>query len=250
MADPQLRQRFSRNEYKYLILPPVAEQLIKLLSRFQMHADQATREGPQQSYHVHSIYFDNPNTYLFYHQKLAGLKNRQKYRLRWYPDAIAKSSQGLFWEIKSRQADHVDKFRTQLSQPQSAKLITNPQTQSAYSPHLNYFLSAINRYRLKPVIGVNYRRRALESDSLPGLRITFDDQLTAQLTDSLDYSQPTQNIISHHLILEIKFRQLLPTWLPQLIASYNLQRLSVSKYCLSMAHCAKLTPLADLLEVN
>ncbi len=87
---------------------------------------------------------------------------------------------------------------------------------------------------------MKYQREAYDSTAADMVRITIDRDLLHAVTLGYETSHdgggwnPTP---VRGTILEIKFTQGFPPWLGHLVRTFDLERLSVAKYCISMT-CA------------
>ena len=66
--------------------------------------------------------------------------------------------------------------------------------------------------------------------------MTFDNDITVKKTNRLFENNNSfiRKCIPGFSILEIKFNRRIPKWFHRIIQSYNLTRLSISKFCLGM----------------
>ena len=69
---------FSRFEFKYIVKKGISKAIQNEVSNFM---EQDTFAGIQNKYLVRSLYFDN-NIFTNFHEKIDGLKNRHKFRIR------------------------------------------------------------------------------------------------------------------------------------------------------------------------
>ena len=102
------------------------------------------------------------------------------------------------------------------------------------------------RRRLKPKLLVDYERRPYVSKYAPDFRVTFDDELRSTVTDRLFplRTERKKLFLPGYCVVEVKFLRHIPSWFHRLIQSYELQRVSVSKYCKG----AERTELVENLE--
>ena len=73
---------FRRFELKYVMPANLADSILASISNF-VKPDPYT--GDKDHYFVNSIYLDSPN-FISYQEKLDGLKNRKKFRIRYYQE--------------------------------------------------------------------------------------------------------------------------------------------------------------------
>ena len=224
-------QFFGRFEIKYLISARVAGDIERDVSQF-MELDPFCRDQPSHDYLVRSLYFDTP-TLTAYYQKLDGVANRSKYRLRAYgagPDAPC------FLEVKGRANNFSYKHRTLLSPQLRTRL--NAQDWGWVLRHAidgdmpaRLSMHALRR-RLRPNVVVEYARRPYISARDYRFRVTFDRQIVAARGTVLDAPAVRRHrVLPDQSVLEIKFERTVPAWFQRLIGAYELQRLSISKYC-------------------
>ena len=132
-------------------------------------------EHHQQRF-VNSIYLDTHNL-RSYKQNIDGLKNREKFRIRWYGDFLINGN--IFLEIKKKNNDLGKKIifplKTQLNmnskQNFNIKRINNILTESDLPKNIEIKLK-----ELKPKLLIRYRRAYFVSKIHP-IRITLDDMI-------------------------------------------------------------------------
>ena len=99
------------------------------------------------------------------------------------------------------------------------------------------FSALTERAHARPVLRVRYLREAYESTGPDQVRITFDTHLRHAVTPVYEVSHDGPGWCATPVtgtILEIKFTQTFPSWVATLIRTFDLQKRSVAKYCLSM----------------
>ena len=234
-----------RREIKYLVDRTTRTPLTRDLVAF-MHPDRYSQSNG--SYTVRSIYFDTPG-YMAYHDKMAGLPSRYKLRIRAYGDPPTESS-GARFEVKVRSLHNIDKFTMDVpweeyepierairrrALPSAARRIDRPVSSE--------FFRILHQYNMEPKVLIQYRRQAWERREMNRLRVNFDDELVA--SRSLELQAPLSNarrLLQYgHAIFEIKVDGALPYWMHMLIAKYNLQDRSISKYCHAVRSEARLS---------
>jgi hypothetical protein len=90
------------------------------------------------------------------------------------------------------------------------------------------------QYNLIPSSIIRYDRQALVGTTYdPGLRVTFDTDITLQLHPLHLHEKRSvfPLISSNQVIMEIKVNERMPYWLSELIAARNLNLTRISKYC-------------------
>jgi hypothetical protein len=171
-------QPWIRHEIKY----QVGHQTLKAFKEYTRNILQTDPNSEDQDgYLNYSIYFDSPD-HRFLNEKEEGLGTRTKPRLRIYKDPATGQPRSYFFELKHRRDALVLKERTRIDRQLSLDIIS----QQNLSDHLeNPIVSRINylshRYQIQPTIVVLYKRQAYSSPLYPGLRITYDNHISASL---------------------------------------------------------------------
>ena len=232
MANAKLH--FLRYEFKYVLPLALREEIEKELGYF-MELDPFVSKKTDYRYFVRSLYFEN-DAFTNYYQKIDGEKTRSKFRIRTYTDQRDEPSP-VFLEIKGRHGGLVFKHRSQLAEAgevqdvgafSSEWIIKN----ATRTPVIDQFEYDVLRKRLNPGMLIDYSRRPYVSRYDPEFRITFDDHLSASATDVLHPEKAAKRrCLIGFTILEVKFRYHVPAWFHRIIQSYELGRVSVSKYC-------------------
>lgn len=227
-----------RLEYKYYIPLSSLDKLRKDIFPF-LDYDTFTELMPKKEYTVRSIYLDS-NSMASYHEKLAGLVSRNKYRIRGYNQPSDSSM--IFAEIKRKHVDFVSKDRIPLLYCNLEKFIKAKDFSLIYSPDhdrdkketsAKNFFYYYNLLNLVPRVVITYEREAFECKFGSGLRITFDKNIRAIKTDSYSNLFNDGKIIypfKDFFVLEIKYYKIVPGWLPSIMNRYDIFRESISKY--------------------
>lgn len=205
--------------------------------------DYYTAQMHRKEYTVRSIYLDTFQL-LTYHQKLAGIKERNKYRIRGYNDFNDRSV--VYLEIKRKDVEHVSKDRAPLLyidlesfvRTKDINLILNSTSDTIKKrTSAQNFLYYLHLYNLQPKVIVTYEREAFECKFGSGLRITLDKNIRTRNTSSFNGLYSDENMIpslKDYFVLEVKFHRVLPSWLPVIMKKYNIVRESVPKYAMSI----------------
>jgi hypothetical protein len=227
-----------RTEYKYLVPMGQLDELRELvLPHVEMDAYAAAR--PEHEYTVRSLYLDTPNMD-YYHEKLAGLKERKKIRIRGYNEISASAP--VFLEIKRKKGKAVLKTRSKLlhqdlftflETSDIERFIAASSKPGDAEESARQFLFHFHRYSLRPIITVAYEREAFFFKFDRGLRITFDKNLRFHNDAGLDsllretgdlYAMPGS------FILETKSDSGFPIWLRLILSRLGLNQEALSKY--------------------
>jgi hypothetical protein len=231
-----------RFEFKYIVNRNFLDTIREEISPFVEMDHFAEAEG-KNHYTVRSIYFDTSN-FDYYFEKVEGIKNRKKIRLRGYNHGDHLNT--VFLEIKRKYNIPIKKFRSAISfgnaieMFKSASLNGYAVQQNAGSNHFenaNRFFYQVYSKNLRPVVLVVYEREAFFSKFDDTVRITFDKGLRGLAYPSVEdlYKEDNlQSALSHDFIIEVKFNKRFPMWLTPVLSRYGLKSKSASKYTITM----------------
>ena len=217
-----------RHELKFYITPLEYEVLSRVLDKV-LHRDPNGDENNE--YHIRSLYFDT-----FFNEaiidKVDGVKNRDKYRIRIYD----LSDRLIRMECKTKVGSLISKRSLKIPRLLAEQLIAGDPTglERTGSGLLRDVYREMKLNFLKPVVLVDYVREAYLHPA-EEVRITFDKQLRTGL-NSIDLFNPHVPTISpfdhDELILEVKYNQVLPPYIRDLICSHvhSAQNSAISKY--------------------
>lgn len=240
---------FSRFEFKY-IMPRHLRQAFESELGYFMALDPYVSARRHQKYFVRSLYFDD-EALTCYYEKTDGVMVRRKYRIRTYTDNRDEDT-AIFLEMKGRYNALVYKHRISLPRriigdiEGDSRVLIKTLVSLKQDTLLSAFIFDSLRMRLRPRMLIDYVRRPYVSRYAPDFRVTFDDSLESTVTGSL-FNKVTDRkraFLPGYSIVEVKFKRHIPSWFHRLIQSYELRRISVSKYCKGMER----TGLADNLE--
>jgi len=230
--------KFERKEYKYWV--PI-ELLDPLRQRFlgnMVHDPHCCREKVGEPYSVRSIYIDT-RRFLFYYEKIYGLKIRKKLRIRSYE--CADSGNGAFIEIKRKFNNTILKERVKMPLAEAPVLFNggkpvlfdqNPKFMD--KAVLDKFVYLIKRLKLEPKVLVVYEREALQGIDDPRMRVTFDMNVRSHAypeVEDIFREDDLRYLNNTHFILEIKFSGRMPVWIRNIIREFGLRVQAISKYC-------------------
>ena len=190
-------------------------------------------EEKVNGYHVRSVYFDNKSDDSYY-QKLNGIENRKKYRIRIYN----LNTDNVRFEIKNK-IDRIIIKESMSIESGDVRRITS----GDYGCLLKYdnriarkIYSEFNKDFYKPVIIIDYIRSAYFCDFCD-LRITFDKNLKKNEVSVFDIFREDlemESVLnSNKIILELKYGDILPVWIKNLLQISRFERCAISKYTLS-----------------
>ena len=211
-----------RHEYKYRIS---YEEMLNLRTKLN---ELLQIDRNYNGYIVRSLYFDSLND-IDYYEKLDGLVNRKKIRLRIYEP----NSNKVKLELKSKYDYHQQKESLIITKKEAQELI-----KENYSILLNHnediakkFYTIMTTNCYKPKVIIEYERIAYTTRN--NTRITFDfnikrsNDVNSFFNEKINYLNitPPQNIV-----LEIKFNRFLEPYISNILGKYIANKESVSKY--------------------
>ena len=218
-----------RHELKYLINEIEAIELSNVL-KYIMKPDEHADNGV---YNIRSLYFDDIYQSA-YNEKLDGVEERKKYRIRIYncrDDVISL-------ECKHKSGQYIYKESIKISNEEYGNIL-NGDTDfllKKNSDMAREFYIDCKSSILKPNVIVDYDREPLIYD-VGTVRITFDRHVRAEnSTDSIFDNKIHSYAVfpDGTLILEVKFTELLPEKIRKILNSYSFAQTSASKYCLCL----------------
>ena len=197
---------YFRHELKYSI-DKMQYQLLRKKLAVVLKTD--PNAGPNQTYHIRSIYFDDFKNSAFF-DKQAGVPERKKYRIRLYN----YNDKCIKFERKTKINQYVHKDWTLISRGEAEKMILGDFSFLANTdkPLLRdvYLESRYNL--LRPVVTVDYLREAYVHP-VGNVRVTFDMDLHTNLgkLSLFERTSPTMGLDEQcGIILEVKFDDVLP----------------------------------------
>jgi hypothetical protein len=232
----KIQEHFLRYEFKYLLDDEKRQAIEDELCHF-MQLDPFVERFENKKYLVRSLYFDDP-VYSFYYEKTDGLMHRQKFRIRTYSTEYNENIPVML-ELKGRFNNFVYKNRMALDHnKQNVNEVFDLLSPLAKidNPVAKQFEYDKYRKNIKPIMLIDYQRRAYQSKYDYEFRITFDGELYGMQTDLLFPSNTVyKRKLKHgYTIMEVKFRKHVPPWFHRIMIKYQLNRISISKYCTGM----------------
>ncbi|MCI8360657.1 MAG: polyphosphate polymerase domain-containing protein [Clostridiales bacterium] len=217
-------ERRGRHELKHAISPADAAAIRRRMGTVA-HAD--PHAGPDGSYRVRSLYFDNLDNKALL-EKRNGLDNREKFRIRLYngdPSFISL-------EKKSKRQGVCFKQSARLTEVQCRALLQGDTSWMTGHPLLVELRLKMRTQQLRPRTLVDYRREAFVYPA-GNVRITLDSDLRTGLasTELFRSSLPLPaEPGSLPILLEVKYDAFLPTLIRDLAQVPNRQAAAFSKY--------------------
>jgi hypothetical protein len=220
-----------RHELKYYI--PSAEAFV--LTQRMASILKYDKNSNQTGYYVTSLYFDDM-FFDSYYQKIEGVYEREKFRIRIYN----YSSDFIKLELKKKIASYVKKDSERISYEQYQNIVRGngcslSEATDDHKSLLNKFLIQCKIKKLSPVVIVDYLRHVFVDSG--DLRISFDHDLRVSTGDNdLFFPNPSYlRVLSQDLvIMEIKYSTYLPAHIHALLNSAKAQYCSISKYVMCL----------------
>lgn len=214
-----------RHEIKHLITPADAAAIRTNLRAVARPDPNAAQNGG--CYLVHSLYFDDPfDTAL--HEKLDGVNQRKKYRIRYYNDDLHY----IVLECKIKRDGAGIKPQEALTLEQTRRILSGDTgwMASCGRPLLVGLYVDMKVRGLKPKVVVEYRRVPFVYG--PGnVRVTIDWNIRTGRPDQ--FLKPrglTLPIVDDVMLLEVKWDEYLPSVIRQAVALKSRQSTAFSKY--------------------
>jgi VTC domain len=229
-----------RHELKFLIRPAEAVAIAEFVEPY-LELDKYCESRPNREYTVRSIYYDSPS-FDCYHEKLDGVRERQKLRIRTYNQATDVA----YLENKRKIGGTHHKVKTALSSEVLTALASRDDGavraifgQDGPAQVLEQLLYRMLRDAYAPLSLVVYDREAYVYPGQHDLvRLTFDRNLRARLFPtlaSIHSELDLEPLLYHWIILEIKFTGIIPRWVRRLNMRFDLRRQACSKFGMSVA---------------
>ncbi len=226
---------FSRFEFKYIVKKGISKAIQNEVSNFM---EQDTFAGIQNKYLVRSLYFDN-NIFTNFHEKIDGLKNRHKFRIRTYSNQKDEKTP-IFLEMKGRNNQRTFKNRTKIRSNDLQLFYNKEDSFDLNQKYLDnklvqQYIFDTYRKKISPKVLIDYNRLPLLSKNGLYFRLTFDSDIRACISNDIFKNQYNwRTCIPGNDILEVKFDFTIPPWFHRIIQSYQLKRISVSKFVLGL----------------
>ncbi len=235
------KDRYGRYELKYFLPHNQIKRLMEWSESFVMPDAHAEIIDGIPRYNIRSVYFDTHDLSLYY-EKMDGLKNRKKFRVRTYkrPDGDTP----VFLEIKYRFNTQVMKDRAKFSFAQAKKILADRSYLDKISPPLflkkpaERFVHYFYNCNLQPIVTVVYDRIPFVGRNDSQIRMTIDTNMRFidhRNENRLFFPGKEEPVPLPGAILELKFDRLMPEWMRQLLRRFDIRQQSISKY----AYCVE-----------
>ena len=224
---------FRRFEFKYQMPRAIADRIIPQMMSYM---DWDPYIGEDEFYEVNTLYMDSP-ALRCYHEKLEGLMDRKKVRIRSYSKSVRDDSK-IFFELKRRSGEVILKDRVIVKGEDFKTFFDKPfglWGEDKYkSEFMNEFLWEYTIDSMRPTVLVSYKRKPFFSKFDRDFRVTFDYDLSfAKPVDAVvqEYDVEYDNVYPDLVIMEVKFNGAMPRWFHDIIEMYRLRKDTFSKYC-------------------
>ena len=226
----------ARYECKYLVPDPLVVGLRRALRPFLQPDPHALRSSG--NYPVCSLYLDSSDLRLL-DMGLRGWSERFKLRARSYSD---DAREPVYLEIKRRRDGIVEKRRLRVERPLAQDYLRARGSAGELVPRssalaFSEFGRLAQVHAARPMLRIKYWREAHESRAGEPLRITFDTRIEYAWCRAGELALepgPWSSLALGGTVLEIKFTNVYPAWVRDLVARFELERRSLSKYALAM----------------
>ena len=216
-----------RNEWKYSL---TNQELSLLKSRISEVMELDPHTSIKGRYVIHSLYFDDYKDTSVYTTD-SGLSKRFKWRIRYYDEDLNY----IVLERKEKLDSRCHKKSCRLTIDEYQKIVNSNITDIVYDTDkklIKELARDIMFYNYKPKVIIDYERIAYVEE-ITNVRITFDMKISASydLEHFLDgdytkfYINP-----SGENVLEVKFDEILPSYIRKIVESYGFKQTSFSKY--------------------
>ena len=214
-----------------------------------VNKDENMKRGTGNSYMVRSIYYDTAN-YTYFHEKVDGLRDRKKIRIRGYNDCTPESV--VFLEIKRKKDRKVWKYRAPVRYADLPELLRTGDCEryvlnarpDAVEEGCRFFYH-MRRYGLQPTVLVVYKREAFHGKYDPTFRLTFDQDLRGLVHPAVNqlFDEDRLRFVEPRLfVMEVKFHDVYPSWMRKIVNDLELQQKAFSKYISCITTQLEITP--------
>ena len=213
-----------RHEFKHQINQA---DLLQLKTRLSAIMDHDKHSGPDGTYEIKSLYFDNYRDKAL-KEKLHGISRREKFRIRYYNTDTSY----INLEKKTKINGMCNKEKAPLTAAECQRLIDGDYHFLLESKHdlLKELYAKMQYQVLRPVCIVTYRRESFVYG--PGnVRVTLDTELRGSYNIK-EFLNPEQQYLRlyHTSILEVKWDEYLPQIVRDAVQMNGRKSAAFSKY--------------------
>lgn len=192
--------------------------------------DMDSHTPPGGRYLIHSLYFDDYKDMSVYTTN-SGLSERYKWRIRYYGDDLTY----IVLEKKEKIESRCHKKSCKITVEEYNKIVSGDSFDLIFESEKKLIKElAIDMltHNYKPKIIIDYERIAYVEE-ITNVRITFDMKISAsyELENFLDGDYQCFYVLPSGInVLEVKFDDILPSHIRNIVESYNFKQTSFSKY--------------------
>lgn len=217
-----------RHEYKYLISSAQAS-VLEMRMRGMLQPDPHADESG--AYQIKSLYFDDSEDTCFFENE-NGTDPRSKFRIRCYNHSLERIS----LEKKSKMRGMTKKESCFISKEVCEILMGGRDLRlgEGLDGTQKFLLSQLKLRRLRPKVIVSYERKPFVCP-IGNVRVTFDRKLSSSsaVESFLKEELPLRPALATgSCILEVKWDEILPSYVRQALSTGTLQWSGCSKYYL------------------
>ena len=216
-----------RNEWKYNL---TNQQLSLLKSRISEVLDLDPHTPKCGKYVIHSLYFDDYKDTSIYTTN-SGLSKRFKWRIRYYGNDLSY----IMLEKKEKIESRCHKKSCRLTVDEYNQIVSGDLTDLIFETEKKLIKElAVDMliHNYMPKIIIDYERIAYVEE-ITNVRITFDMKISAsyELENFLDGDYQSFYVLPSWMnVLEVKFDDILPSHIRNIVESYSFNQESFSKY--------------------
>lgn len=181
---------------------------------------------------ITSLYFDTAD-FAMIQDSLAKKHGKEKVRLRTYaPKPLLTSP--AFLEIKQKIAGIGYKYRVATTPATAGKFLSGQGSKEIADERMMAQLALLeNRYgTITPRMLITYKRQSFRGRNDHSVRVTVDANLTYAEVNHLTLTslEASPLLPQNQVVMEIKVEDQIPVWLQTILETYNLEKVSFSKY--------------------
>ena len=229
-APEKVNLHFRRFEFKYHVPRAIADRIIPQMLNYMIWDEYSDGDD---GYRVNTLYMDSAN-FKCYHEKLDGLMNRKKVRIRSY-NRDYQDDDNIFYELKRKSGEVILKDRIVVKGSDFRDFTDDPfkiwGVEEYRGNFLNEFLWEYSVNQMRPAVLVSYLRKAFFSKFDRRFRVTFDYDLSFAYPHGLKFETDYEKVYHDLVIMEVKFNGAMPKWFHEIIDAYGLTKDTFSKYC-------------------
>jgi hypothetical protein len=231
------RAQRARREIKYLVREETAQAVRAFVSCY-LEPDEFALGKVDNSYPVHSLYLDSNWLDTFRASFVSGDRNRFKLRIRYYDN---NPESPVFFEVKRRINEGIVKQRARVRREAVTALLTgeSPRWEHLQSWNPQQWADLLDFWRLvetmeaAPRAHNAYMREAYMNAGKGTVRVTMDRavRLGPEFGGELGVDlEDGSEVYAGFVILELKFTELMPTWMVEMVRGFDLTTTGAAKY--------------------